>query len=227
MGLCIYKPELSDIPVRGVLFDMDGVILDTEKLYCRFWQEAAIACGYPMTPEQALGMRSLNRAAGQKQLERYFGPGVDIHIIRNKRIALMDAYTEEFGVDPKPGIRELLEAIRAKNIKCAITTATPIERVKRHLTPLELVDCFDAICTAYEVPKGKPEPDIYLYGAATLGLQPGECIALEDSPAGLLSASRAGCKTVMIPDRDRADEQTIPLLYALADSLTDVIKLLP
>lgn len=226
MSLTVFKPELSGSDVKGVLFDMDGVILDTEKLYCRFWQEACNAHGYPMTQEQALGMRSLNRAAGQKKLESYFGPGIDILPIRDTRIKLMDAYTDEFGVDPKPGIRELLEAIRAKGLKCAITTATPIERVRRHLTPLGLVESFDAICTAYEVAKGKPEPDIYLYGAATLGLKPEECIALEDSPAGLLSASRAGCMTVMVPDRDPADDTTRPLLYALADSLTDVIGLL-
>jgi len=226
MSLTIYKPELSGSAVKGVLFDMDGVILDTEKLYARFWQEACIAHGYPMTYGQALGMRSLNRAAGQKQLERYFGPGIDIHPIRDTRIALMDAYTDEFGVDPKLGIRELLAAIRERGLKCAITTSSPIERVKRHLGPLGLADSFDAICTGYDVARGKPEPDIYLHGAATLGLKPEECIALEDSPAGLLSASRAGCLTVMIPDRDPADEKTTPLLYALADSLTDVIGLL-
>ena len=226
MALTIYKPELSGIPVRGVLFDMDGIILDTEKLYCRFWQEAAIACGYPMTEQQALGMRSLNRAAGQKQLESYFGPGIDIHVIRAKRIELMDAYTDRYGVDPKPGIRELLEALKAHNIPAAITTSSPVERVRRHMAPLGLLPWFQTICTGYDVKKGKPEPDIYLYGAASLGLPPECCLALEDSPAGLLSAHRAGCKVMMIPDRDPADSTTLPLLYALGDSLTDVIPLL-
>lgn len=226
MALKIMKPELSGSPIRGVLFDMDGIILDTEKLYCRFWREAAIACGYPMTEQQALGMRSLNRAAGQKQLESYFGPGIDIHTIRAKRIELMDAYTDRFGVDPKPGIRELLEELKARNIPAAITTSSPIERAKRHMAPLGLLPYFAAVCTGYDVAKGKPEPDIYLHGAATLGLATEFCLALEDSPAGLLSASRAGCKVVMVPDRDTPDEKTLPLLYALADSLTDVIGLL-
>lgn len=226
MALNILKPELSETPIRGVLFDMDGIILDTEKLYCRFWQEAAVACGYPMTEAQALGMRSLNRAAGQAKLESYFGPGIDIHVIRAKRIELMDAYTDRFGVDPKPGIRELLEKLRELGIPGAITTSSPQERVKRHMGPLGLLPYFAAICTGYEVAKGKPEPDIYLYGAATLGLPPENCLALEDSPAGLLSASRAGCKVMMIPDRDAPDDTTLPLLYALGDSLTDVIPLL-
>ena len=69
-------------------------------------------------------------------------------------------------------------------------------------------------------------PDIYLHGAAELGLKPENCVALEDSPAGILSAYRAGCLPVMIPDQDEPDEKTLPLLYARADSLTDIITLL-
>jgi len=226
MALHIYKTEISHRPVKGILFDMDGVILDTEKLYLRFWQEAAIACGYPMTEQQALGMRSLSRQAGQAKLESYFGPGIDIHVLREKRIELMDAYTDQYGVEPKPGIRELLAVLKQKGILCAITTSSPIERVRRHMAPLGILEQFDTICTGYDVPRGKPEPDIYLYGAKCLGLTPQECLALEDSPAGLLSAHRAGCMTVMVPDRDQPDDATYPLLYALADSLADLIPLL-
>lgn len=213
-------------PVRGVLFDMDGVILDTEKLYARFWKEAANALGYPMTHEQALGMRSLNREAGQAKLESYFGPGISHHQVRMKRIELMEAYVEEFGVDPKPGVRELLTYLKEKKIAAAITTSSPLERVQRYLARLGFLELFDKICTGYEVPKGKPEPDIYLYGAASLNLMPEECLAIEDSPAGLLSAHRAGCVTVMVPDQDAPNEQTLPLVYAVADGLADVIDLI-
>ena len=97
MSCTIYKEKMN--PIHGVLFDMDGVVLDTEKLYARFWAEAAHALGYPMTYEQALGMRSLNSAAGQAKLESYFGPGVSRAIMRDKRIELMDAYVAEFGED--------------------------------------------------------------------------------------------------------------------------------
>ena len=79
-------------PVLGVLFDMDGLVLDTEKLYARFWREAAHSLGFPMTWEQALGMRSLNQTAGQEQLNRYFGPGASYPEFRARRIEGMDAY---------------------------------------------------------------------------------------------------------------------------------------
>lgn len=212
--------------IRGVLFDMDGIVLDTEKLYARFWMEAANALGYPMTYEQALGMRSLNRAAGQARLESYFGRGISIEQVRAVRIERMERYIDEYGAEPKPGIRELLDYLDEKGIAAAITTSSPIERVIKYLTPLGLVERFQRICTGYDVPKGKPEPDIYLYGAKSLGLQPEECIALEDSPSGVLSAFRAGCVTVMIPDLDAPTEEMKTMLYATGDTLADVIGLL-
>lgn len=226
MAFVIRKPELAVGRIRGVLFDMDGVVLDTEKLYARFWREAALAMGYPMTYEQALGMRSQNRQEGQKRLERYFGPGVSHREMREKRIELMEAYVAQHGVEPKPGIRELLEFLRGQGIASAITTSSPMERVERYLDRLGLTEGFDRLCTAYDVPHGKPEPDIYLHGAAVLGLEPGQCLALEDSPSGLLSASRAGCLAVMVPDLDPPNARTEPLLFALADSLTDVMDLI-
>lgn len=213
-------------PVRGVLFDMDGVVLDTEKLYARFWQAAAMDLGFPMSFEQALGMRSLSRTAGQAKLESYFGSGISIEEVRARRIELMEEYIDVNGVEIKPGIVELLEELDRQGIPRAITTSSPMERVKKYLEPMELLTRFDKICTGYDVAKGKPEPDIYLYGAASLGLKAEECLAIEDSPAGVLSAFRAGCRVVMVPDMDQPDSETQKLLYAKADSLIDVMKLL-
>lgn len=226
MGYMIYKVPERRLRIRGVLFDMDGVVLDTEKLYARFWREAVAKLGYTMSYEQALGMRSLNNAAGQAQLESYFGPGISREEVRTIRIELMEAYIAEHGVEPKPGIRELLCYLQDNGIKTAITTSSPLERVRRYLEPLGLLERFGRLCSGHEVPRGKPEPDIYLYGAACLGLEPGECLALEDSHTGILSAHRAGCLSVMIPDLDQPAEETKKLLFAQADSLRDVIGLI-
>lgn len=226
MGYTIYNQKAQSLPVRGVLFDMDGVVLDTEKLYARFWREAAAALGHDMSYEQALGMRSLSSTAGQAQLERYFGKGVSRAEFRAKRIELMDAYIDVHGVDLKPGIIELLEHLEEAGIPAAITTSSPLERVRRYLGPHGLLDRFARLCSGAEVAHGKPEPDIYLYGAACLGFKPEECLAIEDSPAGVLSAYRAGCKTVMVPDLDQPDAETEKLLFAKADSLLDVITLI-
>jgi beta-phosphoglucomutase-like phosphatase (HAD superfamily) len=100
-----------------------------------------------------------------------------------------------------------------------------MRRVTRYLEPLGLLDKFDCLCSGHDVPHGKPEPDIYLYGAQCLGLDPRDCIALEDSYTGLLSAQRAGCMPVMVPDLDQPDARTMELLFAKVDTLADVIRL--
>ena len=102
-GLIIYDlPKWGEnIRIKGILFDMDGVILDTEKLYTRFWQEAANALGYPMTKEQAMGLRSLNREFGAAKMQSYFDVPVNYEEVRNKRIELMNAFIEKEGVEPK------------------------------------------------------------------------------------------------------------------------------
>lgn len=213
-------------PVKGVLMDMDGLVLDTEKLYTRFWAEAAQYYGYPMTREQGLGMRSLTRSVGEAKLKEYFGPEIDYDLVRRKRIELMDAFIAENGVDPMKGIYELLDHLDAKGIPAVIATSSPVERALEHLGSCDLAHRFKKIISGYMVEKGKPAPDIYIYAAKELGLSPEDCIALEDSPAGLLSANRAGCMAVMIPDQDQPDEETRKLLFAKCDSLRDVIDLI-
>lgn len=224
MAYMVYHPKKT--PVAGVIFDMDGVILDTEKLYSRFWQEAAVALGYPMTHQQAISLRSLNGKAAQALLESYFGPGVSREQMRQKRIELMEAYIAQNGVDLLGGVREILAFLKGRGIATAIATSSPRERVERYLAPYGLLSQFDALCTGYDVPLGKPAPDIYLKAAAMIGLEPGQCLAVEDSPAGILSASRAGCLPVFVPDQDQANEETKKLLYAHADSLLDIITML-
>lgn len=224
MALQIYKQNTPRI--RGVLFDMDGLVLDTEKLYTRFWMEACRFYGFPMTREQALKMRAANSRLSEENLHSFFGPEVDYRKCRAKRIELMDAFIEEQGVETKPGIVELLDALDSRGIPAAITSSAPRERIEKHLASVGLLHRFTAICSGHDVPNGKPAPDIYLHGAACLGLPAESCLALEDAPTGILAAHRAGCVTVMVPDMDQPDEKTKKLLHAKADSLMDVIGLL-
>ena len=225
MGYKIYKTDNTPA-IRGVLFDMDGLVLDTEKLYTRFWREACAHYGFDMSLEQALRMRAANRKLGRANLLEFFGPDADYVQIRAKRVELMEAFIAESGVETKPGITKLLDYLKERGIPCAITSSSPPERIREHLERVGIYHRFDKICSGYNVPNGKPAPDIYLRGAQVLGLAPEECLALEDSPTGILSAYRAGCLPVMIPDLDQPPEDTLPRLYAKADSLTDVITLL-
>ncbi len=212
--------------IEAVLFDMDGLVLDTEKLYTRFWMEAANALGYSMTFEQGLGMRSLNRYAGAEKLKSYFGELISYDEVRNKRIELMDAYVEKEGVYLKPGIHELLDYLKDKRIKTAITTSSPIERTKKYLSSVNIDKRFDELISGYMVEKGKPEPDIYIYAANKLGVNTKNCMVLEDSPAGILAAYRAGCIPVIVPDQDEPDAETKKIIYKRADNLLEVISII-
>ena len=212
--------------IKAVLFDMDGVVLDTEKLYVRFWQEAAVSLGFPMTREHALGMRSLSREVGERQLKAFLGEDVDYMEVRDKRIELMSAFIESHGVETKPGIHELLTYLKEKGIKTSIATSSPLDRTKKYLSQVGLVDDFDALVSGHMVAHGKPAPDIYQYAAENLGLKPEECLVLEDSPTGILAAYRAGCIPVMVPDQDEPNEETRKMLYAVAENLEAVISLI-
>ena len=228
VGLTLYQPENWNrkTKIKGILFDMDGLILDTEKLYTRFWMEAANALGYPMSRDQALGMRSLSRQFGAAKLQSYFGRLIDYEEVRLKRIELMNAFIEKEGVEAKSGVFELMEYLKENGIRTAIATSSPLERTEKYLASVGLANVFDKLISGYMVKKGKPEPDIYQFAATELGLEPGECLAVEDSPSGILSASRAGCFPVMIPDQDEPTEETEQLLFAKADRLDRVINLL-
>lgn len=224
MAYQILHPRQTEI--KGILFDMDGVILDSEKLYARFWAAGCAFFGYSMSYQQALGMRSLSAEAGQRYLSGLFGPDIEYYAVRAKRIELMDAYIEENGIEAKPGVYALLDVLEEKKLPYAITTASPADRIENHLSRLNLYHRFPIICSAHDVPHGKPEPDIYLYGAKSIGIDPANCLALEDSYTGLLAAHRAGCMDCIVPDLDEPDEKILDLAYARFDSLEDVIALL-
>lgn len=227
MALEIMKPEWGERrPIRGVLFDMDGLVLDSEILYSRFWREACAYYGFSMTYDQSLQMRSQGKEKGAGLLQSFFGPTADYTAIRTRRIAIMDAYIAQYGVALKPGIRDLLCFLKEQHIPAAITSSSPLDKIREYMVFHGLDGYFAALCSGRDTPRGKPEPDIYLHGAAVLGLPPENCLALEDSPAGILSAFRAGCLPVMIPDLDQPDGEIRKLLYAKADSLHDIIPLI-
>ena len=206
--------------------DKDEYPFRSRKESRRFWCEAARFYGHPMQLYHALGIRSMNKKFASQKLKGWFGEDFDYDAVGCKRIELMDKYIEENGIEAKSGAKHFLSCVKQKGLKLALATATPPERAERYLKKLDLYKYFDEIVCSSMVANGKPEPDIYLLAAEKLGLKPCECLALEDSHNGIKSASSAGCKTVMVPDLDGASDEEKPLLYAVADGLAEVEKLL-
>lgn len=212
--------------IKGVIFDMDGVILDTEKLYNRFWREAAAKFGYEMSFEQALAIRSMNPVKGASVLKNFFGEDFPYEEVKACRKKMMGEYVKINGVEKKKGVDELFAFLKENRYKIAVATSSNRERAKRHLSHVGMWEAFDEIVCGDSIKAGKPEPDIYLTAAEKLGLSPRECLALEDSPAGIQSAARAGCHPVFVPDLDEADWQIRAQAEYVVNSLTDVIELI-
>lgn len=211
--------------IKGVLFDLDGTLIDTEKLYQRFWVEAANRLGYPMKHEHALAIRAMAAVYAEPLLRQLVCPEFDYHAVRELRREIMEAYIDEHGVEAKPGLLPLLEALKARGLRIGLATATPEPRARKYLRMVGAEAYFDAVTCASMVKKGKPAPDIYLLAAERTGVLPGEALAVEDAPSGVQSAHAAGIRTVLIPDRDEPDEQLRALCYAIVPSLGDVLGL--
>ena len=171
-------------------------------------------------------LRSLGRPFAPAQFKEWFGQECDYVEIRDYRKILMEETLAQEGIQLKPGAIEILTYLRKNGITVAMATANEKSRAERYLKKIGLYEYFDKIICADMVENGKPAPDIYAYACEQLGEKPEDCFAVEDSPNGITSAYRAGCKPVYVPDQTPVDEEVGPMLYAAIETLTDIKNLL-
>ena len=214
-------PSLQPDQIKVILFDMDGTLIDTEKYYRVCWPKAAADFGFSMTDEQSLSLRSLGRPFAIAYFKEMFGETANYSTIRERRKEYVAEQMEKEGVDLKPNAKKVLQKLRSAGFRLAVTTANDLERTKAYLQELDLENIFDDLVCATMVKQGKPAPDIYLYACERLGVLPEEACVLEDSPNGVLSAYRAGCRVVMIPDQTEPDEALQKLLSFQAKNLEE------
>lgn len=210
---------MNNIIIKGAVFDMDGLLIDTEKLYLKYWKQAAADFGYIMEDKHVFAIRSLARKFSVPKLKDFFGENFPTEEIRTRRTELINAHIEKYGVELKKGVSELFDYLKNNNIKLAVATATQHERTFLYLNKINLLNYFDAVICGDMVTNGKPEPDIYLTATAELGFAPNQCVAFEDSPNGIKSAYSAGCHAIMIPDMTPPDSEIMPMLSAVYESL--------
>ena len=214
-----------DSKVKAVIFDLDGTLTDTEKYYQTAWPKALEHFGYTMEKEKALELRSLGRPFAPAKFKEWYGEDFDYMKVREYRKGLVEEMISRTGIPLKPGAKEILTWLRENNILTSLATANDYERTERYLKKIGLFEYFDKIICANMVEQGKPAPDIYAYACKQLGLYPDRTFAVEDSPNGVTSAYRAGCKVIMIPDLTQPDEDLKKMLYKKLDSLDNIKEL--
>lgn len=212
---------------KAILLDMDGTITDTERIYNHFWNYCAKEMGMTaFTYDDSLDLRSLNHDDSVKLLEERHGDAVNYDVLHTEVAKQVRNYLKGHEVPLKPGIFDLLNACREKNIRTVVVTATNLNDARARVANAGLLPLLDDVISAHEAKRGKPYPDPYLLAAERISLFPDECLAVEDSPNGCMSAISAGMDTIMVPDLTQPDEQLKKKLYAVAESLSDIIPLL-
>lgn len=203
----------------AVVFDADGTLFDTENLMYEVWVEVGEEMNFPYPGREYLDYVGLNRAAVLALMRSRYGEGFDGADFMVRCVARLSERIEREGVPLKPGVREILELLREKNIPVGLATSTHRVRTERRLELCALRNFFQAVTTGDEVTKGKPDPEIYLTTCQKLGVDARDCLAVEDSRNGILSAHAAGMSVAMVPDMIPPSEELCAIAWQKFDSL--------
>lgn len=212
--------------IKGLIFDMDGLLIDTERLSYEAWVRDCAERGYTLELSQFLSIRSLSIKKCEEKFKSFFGEDFDFTASFNRHTEYMNEHIDKYGVPMKKGAKRLLEFARSQGLCIALATSTPLDIAEKWLRSIGIWEYFDKVQSAAFIKNGKPAPDVYIAACELLGLKPSECMAFEDSPNGVRSASSAGCVTVMVPDLSGADEELKKLIYAEADDLDCVVDII-
>ena len=212
--------------IEAVLFDMDGLMFDTERMYQKAWLQAGRQMGAPMEPEIVDRLRGRNREGCARVCREVFGEEFDFDAMRTACRALMARWIEDDGLPVKPGLYELLAELERRGIPAVLATSTTRDSAWGHLQRAKVDRYFLGAVCGDEVSHSKPDPEVFLKAAALAGKDPARCMVLEDSPAGVRAGAAAGCFTVMVPDLTAPDEELKKLADEILPGLRDVIPLL-
>ncbi len=210
--------------IKAVIFDMDGVLLDTEKVCKVTWDIAASEFGIKKIGEAFYKCVGTNRHDTEVILKDYVEGKVSPERFRERTSELFYVVEREVGLEKKPFVFECLSSLREKGFRIALASSTRAESVRRQLKNAGVIDFFETLTTGDLVEHSKPAPDIYLKAVSSLGLSPCECVAVEDSPNGVRAAAAAGIKCVMVPDLIVPDDEMKRIAWKILPSLKDLDK---
>jgi HAD superfamily hydrolase (TIGR01509 family) len=186
--------------VKGVIFDLDGTVIDTERFSIETWPKVSRKRGYALTDEMVRQFVGLNDTAERAILRAEYGDAFPYEEIRNELRTLFQENAESEGIPVKKGFAELLADLKRLSLPYALATSTPRDFVGWKLDHAGLSGAFPLIVCSDEVENGKPAPDIFLKAAELMNQKPQDCVGIEDSEAGLRGLRSAGIRSVFIKD---------------------------
>lgn len=212
--------------VLGLVFDMDGLIFDSERVVRRSWEWAGKELGFECLGEHIYNTIGFNL----KTREEYFKNNVAPDFPMEEFTALTRKRYRQIinveGLAKKPGVRELLEYASTEGCRIGLATSSRRDNAIAALKEQGLWDYFDGAVFGDMVAKGKPNPEIYLKACQEIGVLPENALALEDAPSGIRSATSAGMRAIIIPDLVEPSEDILNMAWRRYDTLFDVLRLL-
>lgn len=188
--------------IKAVIFDMDGLIIDSESMQSNAFEAVLQEYGVKPTPNEE-GIVHTVGVSGRdnwRELKEEYGIDEDTTaLLKKKREAYLDLLEE--GIQPMKGFMDLLNLLRDKKVKLAVASSSTLEQIETILSTLGVIDYFDVIVGGEHVTRGKPAPDIFLEAAEKLGVVPEDCLVLEDSESGVEAAEKVGMRVIAVPNQ--------------------------
>jgi len=211
--------------VAAVILDLDGTLLDTERMYKACTLETLAHLGWPDSQDAIRAMVGLSSKKCDAFLMATFGPQFPLDVYHSE-FERRRADRVRQGIPVKRGAQSLIKALHESDLPFAIATSSSRVGAEHHLTQAGLRDFFETVVTSDDVKDAKPSPDLYLEAAQRLGVEPTECIAVEDSGHGVMAAHAAGMATILVPDMVTPDAQVQALCVLVCEDLNEALVFL-
>jgi HAD superfamily hydrolase (TIGR01509 family) len=222
------NPEMKPLmePYTAVIFDMDGLLLDTERIALEYFVKACRAFDFEPDIDVYVRCIGTNSAATRVILTEGYGPEFPYEAVQEVWTQNYQKAVRENPIPMKPGAEDLLNHFKQNDIRLAVATSTKYETAVHKLKNAGVLHFFEKIIGGDQVENSKPHPEIYLQVSTFLGANPADCLALEDSDNGVLSAYRAGMQVVQIPDLREPSDEVRNLGHPILPSLDEVLHFL-